>query len=571
MATKTCHTGRGDCTYPGCRKRHFRIHGVGMYTHGSITAAGMAALVFLTVSHSASAAVTSGSASSSYVSTIGTVPFESKQQASGFMPSILSSPWSQQDDVDVESKRLRISTINNRLLQDDHSDSDLEEHVGDDTNESDHDHDHEEVEHFHAEEEADEHNGHMHDAHVGHGAEFHHTTTTSNESKDNREPWGAVIGAALLVNVATFSGVLILALPAMYRGLLKYRNIPVESSPAAHGSGRFFDIIIPGFACGALISTAVFLVLPESLKYISGEDSDSHTDHAGQDRRYLQADVHASEGTTAAKFGCSVLGGFLLPFVLAIIFHHSDLSTDEVIQTPTDNVLAVVDEEEDCETCNEKPSLGSGVEVTARVDDSQDSKSSSLIIQKIEDATPQEMCKCEVCEEGGVTDQTEQEAIITKSFVNRRLCASILLGDSFHNFADGFFIAAAFRSCSMGVAISVVLVTLFHEIAQELADFIVLTKYGGLSAGRALIFNFFSGLSVCLGGVIFLAAKPSDVATGVILAMAGGVYINIAACETAPRMERAMQVRGDRILMLFSIILGTIPIGLILLDHKHCD
>jgi zinc transporter ZupT len=113
-------------------------------------------------------------------------------------------------------------------------------------------------------------------------------------------------------------------------------------------------------------------------------------------------------------------------------------------------------------------------------------------------------------------------------------------------------------------------VTLFHEIAQELADFIVLTKYGGLSVWNALAFNFLSGLSVCLGGVVFLAANPTDLATGVILAMAGGVYINIAACETAPRMEGAMQVRADRVLMLFSIILGTIPIGLILLDHKHC-
>jgi len=563
MATKTHHqghtTGFGDCA-PGCRKRRFRKDGSDIITpNGSIKSAGMVALMFLAISHSVSAVT--ASASSPYTSTIGTVSFELKQQAPGIMTSI---------DVDVKSKFLITSTVKKRLLQDDHSN--LEERTGDDTNESEHDHDLEEEEHL-QEEEAD-HDGHMQDgAHEGHGAEFHDTTTTSNESKDNGEPWGVVIGATLLVNIATFSGVLILVLPAIYRELLKYRNIPVESSPAVHGNGRIFDIIIPGFAVGALISTAVFLVLPESLKYISGESSSSHTDHSGQGRRYLQADVHASEGgNTAAKFGCSVLGGFLLPFVLAIIFHHSDLTEDVVIQPRTDNdVLAVVDEEEECETCHDKPSLGIGVDVATRVDDSHDSKCSSLMIQRIEDATPKEMCKCDVCEEEGVTDETEQEAIVTKSFVNRRLCASILLGDSFHNFADGFFIAAAFRSCSVGVALSVVLVTLFHEIAQELADFIVLTKYGGLSAKRALVFNFLSGLTVCLGGVIFLAAKPSDVATGVILAMAGGVYINIAACETAPRMERAIQVRGDRIWMLFSIILGTIPLGLILLDHKHCD
>ena len=114
------------------------------------------------------------------------------------------------------------------------------------------------------------------------------------------------------------------------------------------------------------------------------------------------------------------------------------------------------------------------------------------------------------------------------------------------------------------------LVTLFHEIAQELADFIVLTKFAKLPVWKALAFNFLSGLTVCLGGIVFLAGNPTDTATGVILAMAGGVYINIAACETAPRIEAAMKGRGDRVLVLFSIILGTIPLGLILLDHKHC-
>jgi len=612
------HTGREGCT-PGCRKRHVRTEGSDNITtsRGSsvMKAAGMAALIFSAVAHSASAATTV-SGSSPSISSYGVVPSDSKQKASGgfmMMPSVLSSLWGHQVDVDVETP-----SVANRLLQDDHDDHDhdedhatesaaaveedhlhtedehLDEHTGDENhaNESGHnhdedehlhadaegedgdhdDHDHEKDEHLHAEGEVDDHDGHMH------GDEFddRSTSTVANESKAGGDPWGAVIGATLLVNVATFSGVLILALPAMYRGVLKYRNIPVESSPAAHGSGRIFDIFIPGFAVGALMATAVFLVLPESLKYISGEGHESHAedvhdDHSDHGHRYLQEDVHAGEGSTAAKFGCSVLGGFLLPFVLAIIFHHSEPTEDEVIQARTDN-SAVLHEEEDCETCNDKADLETGVVATVRVDDPQDSTSGSPIIQKIEDATPEEMCKCDVCEEEGSNNETELETIITQSsFVNKRLCASILLGDSFHNFADGFFIAAAFRSCSVGVAISIMLVTLFHEIAQELADYIVLTKYGGLSVWKALTFNFLSGLSVCLGGVIFLAANPSDVATGIILAMAGGVYINIAACETAPRMEAAMKVRGDRVLMLFSIILGTIPLGLILLDHKHCD
>jgi len=194
---------------------------------------------------------------------------------------------------------------------------------------------------------------------------------------------------------------------------------------------------------------------------------------------------------------------------------------------------------------------------------------------------------CDLCEDdddGGGKEHailsTEQETplpegqedapLVTKTVVDRSLCSSILLGDGFHNFADGVFIAAAFKSCSTGTAISIVLVTLFHEIAQELADFIVLTRYAGLSICKAMVLNFLSGLSVCLGGVVFLAANPSNQATGIILAMGGGLYFNIAACETVPRLEKVVNSRWDRAWTLLSIIIGTIPIGLILLNHQHC-
>ena len=103
-----------------------------------------------------------------------------------------------------------------------------------------------------------------------------------------------------------------------------------------------------------------------------------------------------------------------------------------------------------------------------------------------------------------------------------------------------------------------------------MADFVILTQYTGISVGKALLLNFISGLSVLLGGVIFLASNPSNEATGVILAMGGGVYLYTAACETIPRMEPVIKIRWDRALMLFSIIVGAVPIGLILIDHKHC-
>ena len=117
---------------------------------------------------------------------------------------------------------------------------------------------------------------------------------------------------------------------------------------------------------------------------------------------------------------------------------------------------------------------------------------------------------------------------------------------------------------------SIVVVTLFHEMAQEIADFVLLTHYAGLSILKACALNLLSGLLVTLGGIVMLAGSPSDEAVGIILAMAGGVYINIAASETIPRIETFVKSRGDHALTLLSFILGAVPIGLVLLRHEHC-
>ena len=109
-----------------------------------------------------------------------------------------------------------------------------------------------------------------------------------------------------------------------------------------------------------------------------------------------------------------------------------------------------------------------------------------------------------------------------------------------------------------------------ETFTHMLADFVLLTRYAGLSILKACVLNFLSGLSVCLGGVIFLATNPTPMTTGILLAMAGGVYFNIAACETIPRLEKIIKNRRDRVVTLLAVIVGTIPIGLILLDHRHC-
>ena len=122
--------------------------------------------------------------------------------------------------------------------------------------------------------------------------------TLSSENKSVNNVWGAVIAATLLVNLATFSGVLIMVIAAMKRGYLKYKGRGGTHVADKGKGGRMLDIVLPGFAVGALIATAVFLIFPEAFHQLGGVNGGETGD---------------GEAIIAAKFGCSILGGFLLP------------------------------------------------------------------------------------------------------------------------------------------------------------------------------------------------------------------------------------------------------------------
>jgi len=116
-------------------------------------------------------------------------------------------------------------------------------------------------------------------------------------------------------------------------------------------------------------------------------------------------------------------------------------------------------------------------------------------------------------------------------------------------------------------------VTLYHEVAQELADYFLLTKHAGLTPAVALSLNFASGLSVMLGGivVVVLATPVSDMSLGVTLSVGSGVYLYIAAVECLPRATEVVKSRKDRLVSIFFFIVGVVPIELTLLGHSHCE
>lgn len=179
-----------------------------------------------------------------------------------------------------------------------------------------------------------------------------------DEEEGNAKPWGMVIGATLLVNIATLGGVIFL-IPLIGRRLDK--------------NAKMLNMMIPAFAAGALIATALFLTAPEGLALIQTSimeaNEDEEEDH---DHRYLLVFARLLEGNETGhneeeeaheehgfeilpgatwRFGASVLGGFVIPFTLSAFFahHHSPVEA-VVVEKCEDSPVEVVEERVDLES-----------------------------------------------------------------------------------------------------------------------------------------------------------------------------------------------------------------------------
>lgn len=164
-----------------------------------------------------------------------------------------------------------------------------------------------------------------------------------------------------------------------------------------------------------------------------------------------------------------------------------------------------------------------------------------------------------------------QQVMTTVGSINVPLSLSILFGDSLCNFADGVFIGIGFSTCDTNLALTIMAMTLYHEIPQELADFFLLTRHAGFTPYKALLYNFLSGLAVVAGGLLVLVVDLSDMVVGVLLALASGIYFYIAACECIPRAMALSSSFGHILVLLGMVMVGAVPVSLTLLNHAHCD
>ncbi|MFN4182652.1 MAG: ZIP family metal transporter [bacterium] len=144
----------------------------------------------------------------------------------------------------------------------------------------------------------------------------------------------------------------------------------------------------------------------------------------------------------------------------------------------------------------------------------------------------------------------------------------VLIGDAFHNFLDGFFIAASFL-ISPPAGISTTIAVFSHEIPQELGDLALVLDWQK-NKKKAFLFNLFSGVTAFAGaisGFFFLQAFRTFLYLLISICVSSFIYISLT--DIFPRMHQRVGLLST-LVQLFYILLGVSVIFLIrMLGHSH--
>ena len=121
--------------------------------------------------------------------------------------------------------------------------------------------------------------------------------------------------------------------------------------------------------------------------------------------------------------------------------------------------------------------------------------------------------------------------------VHESTVASVMIGDTFHNFVDGAVIAAAvLTSVPLGVSTAVAVAA--HEIPQEIGDFAILL-HAGYSRRKALLLNVLSALASAAGAIgAFLAFDIVPRTLPYFLVLAASSFLYVAMADLSPGLHR---------------------------------
>jgi zinc and cadmium transporter len=121
--------------------------------------------------------------------------------------------------------------------------------------------------------------------------------------------------------------------------------------------------------------------------------------------------------------------------------------------------------------------------------------------------------------------------------VHESTVASVMIGDTFHNFVDGAVIAAAVLT-SVPLGISTAVAVAAHEIPQEIGDFAILL-HAGYSRQKALLLNVLSALASAAGAIgAFLAFDIVPRTLPYFLVLAASSFLYVAMADLIPGLHR---------------------------------
>ena len=121
--------------------------------------------------------------------------------------------------------------------------------------------------------------------------------------------------------------------------------------------------------------------------------------------------------------------------------------------------------------------------------------------------------------------------------VHESSVASVMIGDTFHNFVDGAVIGAAVLT-SIPLGVSTAIAVAAHEIPQEIGDFAILL-HAGYSRERALLLNVLSALASVAGAMgTFLAFDLVPRTLPYFLVIAASSFLYVAMADLIPGLHR---------------------------------
>lgn len=135
----------------------------------------------------------------------------------------------------------------------------------------------------------------------------------------------------------------------------------------------------------------------------------------------------------------------------------------------------------------------------------------------------------------------------------------VVIGDGFHNFADGIAIGSSF-AIGFSDGLSTSIAVFCHELPHELGDFAMLLN-AGMTAKMSLVYNCVSSILCFLGMTVGLLIGNFESASSWIFAVIAGMFLYIALVDMLPEMKSVNPKQGEHPLIHLGLQLAGISLG----------